>query len=246
MMRFYFLFAFILLVSCKNQVAEEAKQLNDEGVSSMDREEYVQAAHLFHRALKAGDLPKELSAGVFRNLSLLHTFHHEKDSALYYAKMGYEIAEEDSYFYFLNKGEYLLLTNNIDVAISNYEKAKKRKPEEMAIYNSLGMIYSGSYGEEFTNYEKALENNLKAYEITSREPLEEALATSYMNLERYKKSIPFWIRLIEKNTSKMEYHFQLGVAYLFSGKEEEGEKKIEYAADRNENCRKMLDEMRAK
>jgi hypothetical protein len=44
----------------------------------------------------------------------------------------------------------------------------------------------------------------------------------------------------------MEYHFQLGVAYLFSGKEEEGEKKIEYAADRNENCRKMLDEMRAK
>jgi len=239
----YFIFGFLLLVSCNNQVVEEAKQLNDEGVSRMDEEEYTQASLLFNRALKTGDLPKELSAGIFRNLSLLYTFQNEKDSALYYAKIGFEGAEKDSYFYFLNKAEYLLLTNNVSDAISNYEKAKKLKSDEMAIYNSLGMIYSGSYGEEFKNYDKAMENNLKAYEITQREPLQEALAISYMNLERYKESIPFWKILIEKNPSKMEYHFQLGVAYFFSGKEGEGEKKMEYAADRDENCRRMLDEM---
>lgn len=238
-----FTIGIILLVSCSNHTAEEAKALNDEGVTMMDREEYDKASALFHQALNKGDLPKDLNAGILRNLSLLHSFQNRKDSALLFAKQGYENADADSYFYFLNKAEYLLLTGNIQEAIVHYEKAKKIKSNEMAIYNSLGMIYSGSYGDDYTDYNKALENNLKAYDISPREPLEEALATSYMNLEKYKESIPFWESLIAKNPSKMEYHFQLGVAFLFSGKEEEGEKKLEYAADRDENCRRMLDEM---
>jgi|TARA_R110000737_G_C14624517_1_gene494394 tetratricopeptide (TPR) repeat protein len=241
----YFFLSFCILAACSNHGAEDAKTLNDEGVSLMDKEEYDKASVLFLQALKKKDLPKDLNAGILRNLSLLYSFQNEKDSALHYAKLGFEIAEKNSYFFYLNKAEYELLTDKIELAKDNYERAKELKPDEMAIYNSLGMIYSGSYGEEFINYKEALTNNLKAYEISPREPLAEALATSYMNLEQYKESIPLWEKLIGENPAKMEYHFQLGVAFLFSGREEEGEKKIDYAAERDENCRAMLEEMLA-
>jgi tetratricopeptide (TPR) repeat protein len=245
-MRTIFIFlAIVTLSACSNHEAEEAKTLNDEGVILMDKEEYADASVLFLQALKKKDLPKDLNAGILRNLSLLHSFQNQKDSAMRYAKLGYEIANKNSYFFYLNKAEYELLTDKINAAKENFEKAKELKPDEMAIYNSLGMIYSGSYGDDFIDYDKALENNKKAYELAPRAPLAEALATSYMNLERYKESIPLWEILIDENPSKMEYHFQLGVAFLFSGREEEGEKKIDYAAERDENCRAMLEEMLA-
>jgi tetratricopeptide (TPR) repeat protein len=243
MQRIFFFIGLAVLISCTNKRAEEAKTLNDTGVDLMDREEYTEAAGFFHLALQKGNLPNDLEAGILRNLCLLYNFRNQLDSAKFYAKKGFEAADKDGYFYFLNKGEYDLLNKDIQAAKSNYEKAKQIKPDEMAIYNSLGMIYSGSYGDEFANYEKALENNFQAYTLSPREPLAEALATSYMNLDNYKESIALWKKLIEMNPAKMEYHFQLGVALLFSGQEEEGEKKMEYAADRDENCRKMLDEM---
>jgi tetratricopeptide (TPR) repeat protein len=239
----YFFLTLFILTACSNHEVKEAKTLNDEGVTLMDKEEYEKASVLFLQALKREDLPNELKAGILRNLCLLYSLQNKKDSALRYARLGFEKADENSYFYYLNQAEYDILTNKIESAKDNYERAKALKPDEMAIFNSLGMIYSGSYGDEFTNFEKALENNLKAYELAPREPLAEALATSYMNLERYKKSIPIWEKLIGENPAKMDYHFQLGVAFLFSGREEEGEKKIDYAAERDEYCRQMLNEM---
>ncbi len=86
-------------------------------------------------------------------------------------------------------------------------------------------------------------NNKKAYELSQREPLADALATSYMNVNKYKESIPLWESLIKQNPSKMDYHFQLGVAFLFSGQQEKGEEKMEFAAERDENCQRILDEM---
>lgn len=230
-------------MACKNHQAEEAKALNDRGVILMDEEEFSNASILFQQALSKKSLPAELKAGIFRNLSLLYGFQNEKDSAVHYAKLGYECAEKHSFYFYLNKAEFELLTNRIELAKDDYERAKDIKVNEMAIYNSLGMIYSGSYGEKYTDYKKALENNLKAYDLAPRAPLAEALATSYMNLERYKESIVLWEKLIAQNPSKMEYQFQLGVAFLFSGREEEGENKIDYAAERDENCRRMLNEM---
>jgi tetratricopeptide (TPR) repeat protein len=241
----YFFVIFCLLVACGSHEIEEATTLNDEGVALMDKEEYDKALVLFMQALNKKDLPNDLNAGILRNLSILYSFQNQKDSALLYAKLGFEKADVDSYFYFLNKAEYHLLTDKVDLAKNNFERAKELKPDEMAIYNSLGMIYSGTYGDEYVNFNKALENNLQAYGIVQREPLAEALASSYMNLERYAESIPLWEKLIGENPSKMEYHFQLGVAFLFSGREEEGEKKMDYAAERDEYCRQMLNEMLA-
>ncbi len=240
------LFFFILLLifaSCSNKADEAAKKMNDQGVEYLDKEEYEKAAKAFHSALGQGKISKDLEAGILRNISLMHSFQEAKDSALIYAEKAMNCAEEGSYYQYLTKAEYALLKEDIPTAKANFEKAKKIKPNEMAIFNSLGMIYSGKYGAKYEDLDKALENNKKAYEISPREPLADALATSYMNLERYRESIPLWESLIKQNPSKMDYHFQLGVALLFSGKAGEGEEKMEYAAARDENCRRMLDEM---
>lgn len=238
-----FLILFLSLSACTNHSDENAKKFNDEGVVFLDQEEFEKAAVSFRKALSQGGLSANLEAGILRNLSLLHSFQNQKDSALMYAKKAMNKAETDTYYAFLTRAEFELLQENIPVAIENFEKAKAIKKDEMAIYNSLGMIYSGKYGPKHENFQKALLNNKKAYELSSREPLADALATSYMNLEKYAESIPIWEELIQKNPSKMEYHFQLGTALYFSGKEEEGLEKMEYAAERDELCRQMLDEM---
>ena len=235
--------SFLFLIACSNKNAELAKMNNDEGVLFLDKEEYSKASESFHKALEQGKVNAELEAGILRNLSLLHSFQDQKDSALLYAEKAMNKAEKDTYYYFLTKGEFALLNQNLDAAISNFEKAKEKKSDEMAIYNSLGMIYSGKYGMKFENQQKALINNKKAYELSQREPLADALATSYMNVDKYEESIPLWESLIKQNPAKMDYHFQLGVALLFSGQQEKGEEKMEYAAERDENCRRMLDEM---
>jgi tetratricopeptide (TPR) repeat protein len=243
-MKTVFIFiSFLLLVACSNKNAELAKKHNDEGVLFLDKEEYDKASESFHTALGQGKINVELEAGILRNLSLLHSFQDHKDSAMIYVEKAMNKAEKDSYYYFLTKAEFALLNENVEAAISNFEKAKGEKPDEMAIYNSLGMIYSGKCGVKFEDQQKALINNKKAYELSQREPLADALATSYMNVNKYKESIPLWESLIKQNPSKMDYHFQLGVAFLFSGQQEKGEEKMEFAAERDENCQRMLDEM---
>lgn len=239
---FFFLILFALS-SCSNKVAEAAKKMNDQGVEYLDKEEYSKAAKSFHSALAQGKIDGDLKSGILRNISLMHSFQGVEDSAKIYAEKAKEGTEKGTYFYYLTHAEYALLEEDISTAKQNFEKASEIKSDEIAIYNSLGMIYSGEYGAKFENLDKALENNKKAYDISQREPLADALATSYMNLERYKESIPLWESLIDQNPSKMDYHFQYGVALLFSGKQGEGEEKMEFAAARDENCRRMLDEM---
>ncbi len=147
-MKTVFIFiSFLLLVACSNKNAELAKKHNDEGVLILDKEEYDKASESFHTALGQGKINVELEAGILRNLSLLHSFQDHKDSAMIYAEKAMNKAEKDSFYYFLTKAEFALLNENLEAAISNFEKAKGDKPDEMAIYNSLGMIYSGKCGD---------------------------------------------------------------------------------------------------
>ncbi len=238
------LFLILFLTACATN-NDRAEEYNNEGVLLLDSGEHEKANAKFHQALNLEDISEELKVAIMRNLSLCFTAQEVKDSALYYANRAYLESPKDSYFYLLNRAEYALLRNNINEARSFFEQAKEKKDDEMAIYNSLGMIYSGKYGSKWENYDKALLNNKKAYDLEPREPLAEALALSYMNVEQYSKSIPLWEKLIQANPANMEYTFQLGVALYFSGSEEKGEKMMQDAADRNELCRRMLIEMKA-
>jgi len=230
------------LFACQG-TEKKAEDLNNEGVYFLDKEEYAKAGSCFFTALKTEEISAELKSGILRNLSLMYSARGMRDSALVFAADAMHTAPKDSYFYNLSRAEFALLKRNINEAISYFENAKKLRDDEMAIYNSLGMIYSGKYGIRYENLPKALINNKKAYELSQREPLAEALALSYMNLDQYKESLPIWKKLTEMNPSKMEYMFQEGVALYFSGHQIEGEEKMQRAADRDENCRRMLNEM---
>jgi tetratricopeptide (TPR) repeat protein len=239
---FFLLISAILLVGCGSS-NREAEALNNEGVAFLDNENYEKAEIAFRKAWALEDLDKELKSGIARNLCLLFSAKSQVDSALYYAQISYQSAKADSYYFYVSKAEYALLRKNINEARSWYEKAKEKNPNDMAAYNSLGMIYSGKYGYRYENIDKALVNNQKAYELAPRDPLAEALAFSLMNSDEYAKSLELWEKLRSSQPSNMEYLFHEGVALYFSGKEGIGKKQMEEAADRSEVCRKMYNEM---
>jgi tetratricopeptide (TPR) repeat protein len=233
-----------ILFSCTS-TSREAQDLNNQGVAFLDKEDYTQAENSFRQAWILPDVDPELKAGVARNLCLLFSAKEQADSALHYALKAYRMAPKDSYIYLVSRAEYALLRKNINEAIAFYEQAKWKKQDDMAVYNSLGMIYSGKYGARYENVSKALENNKKAYELSPRDPLAEALAFSYMNADKYSESLPLWKKLRSSQPANMEYLFHEGVALYFLGQEDKGMEQMESAADRNENCRKMYQEMQA-
>ena len=194
-MRFYFgvILSFLILGCTSN--TKEVERLNNEGVAFLDVENYEKAELALQKAWALKDVSEELKSAVARNLSLLHSAKNQTDSAAYYAKKSFEIAPKDSYYYCVSKAEFELIQKNIDAARDWYEKAKAINPDDMAVYNSLGMIYSGKYGFKYENVEKALINNQKAYELSPRDPLAESLAFSYMNVDKYTESLTLWKKL---------------------------------------------------
>ena len=233
MRNIYWLFASVFLLGCKGS-NEEAQTLNNEGVAYLDQEKFEKAELSFRKAWKLESLDAEVKAGIARNLSLLFSATNQKDSALHYAKISHEAVEKDSYYYMVSKAEYALLRQNVNEARAWFEKAKEKNPNDMAVYNSLGMIYAGKYGYQFEDVQKALENNLKAYALSPRDPLAEALAFSYMNADKHEKSLKLWEGLRKKQPTNMEFLFHEGVALYFSGQENLGKKQI---------CREMYNEM---
>lgn len=235
--------AFLLILVACNGNQKQAEAFNNQGVELLDKEEYPKALQQFRKALNVEGIEASMIAGICRNISLAYSAQGEVDSAIVYATRAIDHSSPQSFEYFLNKGEKAVLTKNIAQAVEHFEQAKALEANQMAPYNSLGMIYSGKYGEAFTDYGKALDNNKKAYEIAPRDPLAEALALSYMNTDQYAESLTYWRIVRKSQPANMEYLFQEGVALYFSGDEETGEQQMREAAERDENCRRMLNEM---
>lgn len=242
MSRYFFVILGLILASCSNN-NQKAKDLNDEAVGLLDKEYFEQATSKLKEAWLLTELEGNVKADISRNLALCYSQQKQRDSALYYARLAIENAEEDSYTYWMSRAEFALLKSNINEARAWFEKAKELNPNQMTVYNNLGMIYSGKYGKRYENHDLAILNNKKAYELAKREPLGEALAFSYMNAERYEESIRIWKELQAMAPANMEYVFHEGVSLYFSDQEEKGEELMQYAADRDENCRYMLEEM---
>lgn len=242
MSRYFFGFMMLFLISCSNN-NEVARDLNNSAVAYLDKENYEEAAIELKKAWILNDVDANLKADISRNIALCFNQQNERDSALYYARKAIEVSEKDSYTYWVSRAEFALMKQNINEARAWFEKAKELNSEEMSVYNNLGMIYSGKFGHKYENLDLAISNNKKAYELAKREPLGEALAFSYMNAERYTEAIPVWKELQTMAPANMEYVFHEGVCLYFSGKEEEGEKLMEKAADRDDRCREMLEEM---
>jgi tetratricopeptide (TPR) repeat protein len=231
------------LFSCKSKENElKANLLNNNGVDFMEAKNYESAFVKFHEAL-ALKPSKEILIQLYRNLSTVHFYLENADSSIIYSKKAYETAEKNSFYYHLNKGEYMMQKNSIKEALNEFEKAKKKEKGMMELYNNLSLIYDGSYGEEFMDLPKALENAKIAFKLNPSPTMKEQLASIYFEMDDYKKSNKLYKELMTEYPEVKMFQFEYGLSLYFEGNEEEGLTLMEEAAARDSQCKEMLDNL---
>lgn len=234
----------VLISGCGSGNAEKAGKLNNEGIDFMEAQNYSSAKVKFQEALQL-EPSAETKSELYRNLSTVFFNLDEMDSSAAYSRKAYEAASPGSYLYLLNKAEYQLMKGKIREAIPLLEKAQAIEPEKMETYSNLNLIYNGNYGEKFMNLPKALKSAQKAFELNASAANQEQLASVYFQLENFNESTWHYTALMKKFPEVQLYRFYAGHSMFLEGKADEGIALMEAAADRDEQCRQMLDELLA-
>lgn len=244
-MRFFivvYFSTFLLIFSCKNPNEQQAHLHIKKGSEFLNNKNYQSALIEFKDALKF-ELNPETKAINYRNISISFLYLEQEDSAKYYSKLGMESANKPSFYYYLNQAEYLLLSKKIHEAIKVFEKALIENPNKMEIYNNLSLIYAGNYGESYLNLDKALSNARKAFELKNHEINQEQLASVYFQREDFKKAAMLFLDLSKKHPESKLYQFYYGQCLYFQGKEAMGIDLMKDAADRDEKCKILFNEL---
>jgi tetratricopeptide (TPR) repeat protein len=230
---------FLIACSPKKQLTEKSIK---KGVAYIDQEEYQKAIDYFH-SLLVKDIDDLSSSVICRNLSISFQCLGDIDSAIYYAKKSYAEAPEDSFEYYLNKADYNLLINHVSQALQSLEQAKEIDSKRQEVYNRYCSVYSGEYGEVFFEPELAEKNAILACKIKPGRIVKEQLGSIYFQNEKYNQSARVFKELVKKYPENKKYTFYMGQAIYFDGNESRGMDLMRNAADRDDSCKVMFEEI---
>jgi tetratricopeptide (TPR) repeat protein len=149
-----------------------------------------------------------------KNLAFVYISEDEQKEALKTFKEALSLISDKSLNYYLISGNIAELEGNSQAALADYNKALTIDPNDFQTNNSLGTLYLGlsTSTEKFTDYNKALKYNKKAYDIDKQEAAIGNLALSYYFLENYDQTISLLLQTSLEN--KGSNNFWLGLAYL--------------------------------
>lgn len=136
---------------------------------------------------------------TFYNLAAIYQYSSDNESAILVYEDILSYIEPDSADSRSIEGAIALLKKDVPTAIEKYEEALKIDANNFTANNYLGLIYSGRYGAEFRDFEKALPFNKKIYDITNTSgnldyTILQILSFNYYELGQYDKASP----LLEK------------------------------------------------
>ena len=175
-----------LLFSCNPRSSEsDALKKNHEGINYMNDGKYEKALAAFYEAIKSDGLKGDSKGTVYRNIALTFQQLDNQDSSIHYYTIAAKTFRKNSYDYLVNMANVDMLTNKTGNAITKLLKASALSPEDLSVNNSLGLIYLGYYGEEFTDPERALPYNKTAFDISNSRMTEDLLARNYYQLGKY-------------------------------------------------------------
>ena len=224
---FAFLFTSLLLIlfSCKGLPTEDdAIQINQEGIVFMNAGKYDSALYAFLKAVQSPRLSKDSKGTIYRNIALTYNELDKKDSAVHFSTLAAKCYRKNSYEYLLNLAEVDILTGKTANALARLLKAVKIDTEDMAVNNSLGLIYLGDYDETLIDLDKALIYNSKAFEISGSRVTEEVLGRTFYKMGNYEKAQTHFENLLEKNPEMISYLLNMGMINLKLKKNAEAEK----------------------
>ena len=202
----YGLSGFLLfLFSCGEMPAKEnAMDVNQKGIKLINDGKYEVALQAFLKAIKDPKLSKASKGTIYRNIAITYNELAKKDSAIHYSTLAAKCFRKNSSDYFLNAADVDLLKGKTGAALAKLLKAVNLDPREMTVNNTLGLIYLGEYDDTFTDLDKALQYNLKAFEISNSRIIEEVLARTYYRMENYEKAEMHYEHLLENHPERDE------------------------------------------
>ena len=215
----------VLLFSCKDISSEkDAIEVNQQGIILMNAGKYDSALYAFLKAVQSPGLSKDSKGTIYRNIALTYNELDKKDSAVHFSTLAAKCYRKNSYDYLLNLAEVDILTGKTASALTRLLKAVKIDPEDMAVNNSLGLIYLGDYDETLIDFDKALMYNSKAFEISSSRVTEEVLGRTFYKMKNYEKAETHFEHLLENHPEIISYSLDMGMIKLKLKKSEEANK----------------------
>jgi tetratricopeptide (TPR) repeat protein len=223
---------------------ENPIDINQQGIELTNKGKYEEALQAFLKAVKNPALSKEEKGTIYRNIALTYNQLEKKDSAIHFSILATKCYRKNSLDHLVNAADVDLLKGKTALALTKLLKAANRDPDEMAINNTLGLIYLGEYDEAFVDLDKALVYNLKAFETNGGRIIEEVLARNYYRLENYEKAEYHFEHLLQNYPDVISYFLDMGMTKHKLNKKEEGNKLFEELIAKDSSYRETVDVFR--
>lgn len=220
---FPIVFLFVLS-SCNPKPKEDlVVKRNQQGVDLMNEGKYELAIKEFKEAAKAATQDRVSQGTIYRNIALAFEELQSLDSASHYYSIAAKCYRKNSYDYLINMASVDLITGKTNDALSKLLKAEILDSEDLSVNNALGVLYLGDDGEEFTDLEKALKYNKKAFEISESRITEEVLARNYYYLENYELAEMHYEKICNQYPDILDYNLTTGMIKYKLKKKKEAE-----------------------
>ena len=232
----------LFFVSCEVKSDPKAELLFKIGTKYLTDNASKSALFEFRKALNL-EISESLQATIFRNMSIAFQNLEISDSASFYSQKGYEVAPRNSYIFYINRADYNLLNNNIHSAIQDLKSAKALDPNQMEVYHTLCLIYSGEYGDAYFEPQLSEFCAKRSVKLKPSNETKEQLGSIFFQNEKYVDAVKIFTELYSKEPSNKRYEFFLGQSLYFAGDEHGGENHMKKAAERDAECKAMYHEI---
>jgi tetratricopeptide (TPR) repeat protein len=202
----------LLLFSCDQMPNEnDAININQKGIELINAGKHREALEAFLKAIKNPKLTKKSKGTIYRNIAITYNELDKKDSAIHYSTLAAKCFKKNSSGYLVNVADVELLKGKTGLALAKLLRAVNLDPDEMAVNNTLGLIYLGEYDDSFTDLDKALIYNSKAFEISGSRVIEEVLARNYYRMGNYEKAELHFENLVQNNPDMISYSLDMAM-----------------------------------
>lgn len=213
-----------LLYSCNDKVKEsDAIKINQQGIEYMNAGKSRQALEAFLKAIRNPMLSRDSKGTIYRNISLTYNELGFPDSVIHYSTLAAKCYSKNSYDYLVNYADVDLAIGKTAGALVRLQKAIRLQPNEMSVNNALGLIYLGEYDDSFTDLDKALTYNSRAFELNNNPIIEDVLARNYYRLELYEKAESHYEHLLQNYPGRASYLTSMGMTKFRLKKKEDAE-----------------------
>ncbi len=232
----------LLIVSCEQTPTEDhAIDVNEKGIVLINSGKYEEALQAFLKAIKNPALTKKSKGTIYRNIAITYNQLEKTDSAIHFSTLAAKCYKKNSFNYLVNAADVDLLRGKTDVALAKLLKAADLEPDEMSVNNTLGLIYMGEYDDSFTNLDKALQHNLKAFETNGGRIIEEVLARNYYNMENYTKAALHYEHLLQNYPDIVSYSMDMGMIKHKLNKKQEAEELFNFVLSKDSSYKETIE-----